>query len=203
MAIAHKTVQQRPSVGTKTPSAWSSASFKPSKPPRARAPARSVGTFIPKLTRTAFEKFGFSTVALLTDWEKIVGAKLAASTSPDRIVWPRPVSDLRNDSASSSPRKGATLHLSVHPAQALDVQYKSALIIDRINAYFGYSAVSALRVVQVAHSRHDANSTRAPLPIANPAHTMNDPVMASIADERLRSALQTLQQGMAARAAAR
>ena len=39
--------------------------------------ARSV-RMVPKITRKVFEKFGFSTATLLTDWAVIVGADLAA-----------------------------------------------------------------------------------------------------------------------------
>jgi hypothetical protein len=36
-------------------------------------PARAVGAFLPRLTRKAFEKYGFSAATLLTDWPAIVG----------------------------------------------------------------------------------------------------------------------------------
>ena len=35
--------------------------------------AKAVGSFVPQLTRKAFEKYGFSTATLLTDWAVIVG----------------------------------------------------------------------------------------------------------------------------------
>src|SRR5215475_533447 len=50
---------------------------------------KAVGSFLPALTRKAFEKYGFSTAALVTDWVRIVGRELAASTAPERLRWPR------------------------------------------------------------------------------------------------------------------
>ena len=38
--------------------------------------------------------------------------------------------------------------LRVEGARALDIQYKRQQILERINAYFGYAAVSDLRLVQ-------------------------------------------------------
>lgn len=160
-----------------------------------RVSARSVGMFVPKLTRTAFEKFGFSTVALITDWAQIVGPTLAQTTTPDRIRWPKTVGQ---DAVGgrTGPRAGATLHLSVEPARALDVQYKSQLIIDRINAYFGYRAVADLRIVQasvMATAVAPAAKSRAQQPVAL------DPVVGTIADDGLRAALERMQQGMISR----
>ena len=40
-------------------------------------PARTVGSYVPKLTRKAFEKYGFSAATLLTDWALIVGEDIA------------------------------------------------------------------------------------------------------------------------------
>ncbi len=42
--------------------------------------ARVVGAFVPGLTRKSFEKYGFSTATLLTDWAIIVGKELAQFT---------------------------------------------------------------------------------------------------------------------------
>lgn len=164
--------------------------------PAGRAGARSVGTFVPKLTRTAFEKFGFSTAALLTDWAQIVGPQLAQTTAPDRIKWPKTV-DQDMAGGRTGPRSGATLHISVEPARALDVQYKTQLIIDRINSYFGYRAVADLRIVQARIAETP------PIPVklraASASAVAPNPVLTSIADAGLRAALERMQQGMLAR----
>lgn len=116
---------------------------------RRRGPqARAVGAFVPKLTGKAFEKYGFSTVALLTDWTTIAGAELATYTMPERLKWPRGVDAYSETPAGERGRPGATLLLRVDGARALDVQYRSAEIIERINAFFGYQAVSQIRFIQ-------------------------------------------------------
>ena len=88
------------------------------------------------------------------------------------------------------------MHLSVEPARALDVQYQTQLIVDRINAYFGYRAVADLRIVQAS-----GVAPQTP-PVVRPKSTIDaapDPVVATIADEGLRVALERMQAGMRAR----
>ena len=164
--------------------------------PQGRLPAKPVGAFMPKLTRTAFEKFGFSTAQLLTDWAQIVGPQLAASTSPDRIKWPKtPGADRSDGESRSGPRSGATLHVRVDPARALDVQYKAALIIDRINGYFGYRAVADIRIVQT-----QVASSQPPLTASKPrGPVIPEPVLATVTDDGLRAALERMQSGLATR----
>ncbi len=53
--------------------------------------ARAVGTYVPKLTHKAFEKYGFAAATLITDWAMIVGKDIAGYTAPERLKWPRGV----------------------------------------------------------------------------------------------------------------
>ena len=103
---------------------------------------KAVGSFVPKLTKKAFEKHGFSTATLLTDWSRIVGEDLGRDTRPERLKWPRVSTD------ADTPQASATLVLRVDPARALDISYKERQIIERINTYFGYRAIAELRIVQ-------------------------------------------------------
>jgi hypothetical protein len=246
-------------------------------PPRAaiafaRQPGRlfgitTVGSFVPGLTKKAFEKYGFSATTLITDWPAIVGPDFARCTAPERLKWPRNVDrgeddDARPMSNGDAPglaqdlaqgltqdlaqglaatqgpgngrggrrqsrhgqlkgRLGATLVLRVEGAHALDVQYRARQIIERINGYFGYAAVAALRVIQApVHARAQAPGlTPAPLsargPVLTPVLTLGaaaprpiprlssapalaaaTPELAGIADAGLRDALARLGAGI-------
>jgi len=118
----------------------------------ARSRARAVGSFVPTLTRKAFEKYGFSTATLLTEWSAIVGAELAAYTLPERLTWPKAGAKGEGtgevSEAGERGRGGAKLVLRVDTARVLDVEYRKHQIIERINAHFGYRAVAELRFVQ-------------------------------------------------------
>ncbi len=163
--------------------------------------ARAVGTYVPKLTHKAFEKYGFAAAALLTDWAVIVGADVAQYTAPERLKWPRGV-DIGGDVEDGAQgRPGATLIVRVDPARALDAQYKAQQIIERINSHFGYRAVGELRILQAPlpeeRARAPSEAPRAPV-TPNTA-----PELAGIADERLRTALANLKSGLTQRAQSR
>jgi hypothetical protein len=147
---------------------------------------KAVGSFLPGLTRKAFEKYGFSTASLLTDWATIVGRELAASTAPERLKWPRAVE--RPDEDAGKGRQGFTLVLRVDGGRSLDVQHGARQIIERINAYFGYAAVAELRIVQAPVGAEGQPSRPAPRASACPlTHEV-----AHIADPGLRDALARL-----------
>ena len=154
-----------------------------SAPRRQHFGAKAVGSFLPALTTKAFQKYGFSTVALITDWPAIVGAELARSAAPERLKWRRLPEGYEDEAgeqpAARSTRPGATLILRVDGARALEVQYQARQIIERINAYFGYAAVSELRLIQApaqmaaSPRSHPAKAPAAPLiqEVAGIAHT--------------------------------
>ena len=156
---------------------------------------KAVGSFLPGLTRKAFEKYGFSTASLVTDWAAIAGAELAAHTAPERLKWPRGGERPEEGAATASKtRQGATLVLRVDGGRALDVQYKARQIIERINAYFGYAAIAELRIVQAPVGGELASARVAARPAAEPlTHEV-----AHIADPGLRSALARLGGGVRA-----
>ncbi len=187
MVQVKKTVQAAPSVARTRQSMPAGGG---------RAGARSVGMFVPRLTRAAFEKFGFSAVQLISEWPQIAGPDLARHTVPHRIVWPRRSGSETEDGSRRRPAPAATLHLRVEPARALEVQYGGALLIDRINAYFGYRAVGEIRLIQVAPSNSGKHSG------AKPAHTSTAPSAApdlGVSDPALAAALQRMRAGLAAR----
>lgn len=151
-------------------------------PPTARfVSVKAVGSFVPTLTKKAFEKFGFSTATLITDWTRIAGAELAAYTIPDKLKWPRgtEAASLADDEGE---RRGATLILRVDPARALDVEYRARQIIDRINAYFGYRAVEVLKLVQApVENRSSSAAQAAPSVATSPSGPSDDPLLAALA----------------------
>jgi hypothetical protein len=163
--------------------------------------ARAVGSFVPKLTRKAMEKYGFSAAALITDWTAIVGCDIAAHAVPQQLKWPRALEVDSEPGAEAAGRPGATLILRVDPARALDVQYKGRQILDRINAYFGYCAVAKLRIVQ-APTEPLARTSRPELPrsvVARAQRPRAHVDLSGIGDDRLRMALERLQKGLGTR----
>jgi hypothetical protein len=155
------------------------------------AKTRSVGEFLPSLMRPAFEKYGFSSAAILTDWAALAGPELAAYTAPERLKWPRQKPG--EDSKGAARQTGATLVLRVVGARALEVEHRRPQIIERLNASFGYRAVAEIRLVQAPMEKRETRPAR-PAPLPQPAAGLEH-----IAEERLRSAIARLAGGIEAR----
>ena len=113
---------------TNKPTAKSSRSW--GKGPRALA------TVLPKVAEPALRKRGFSAVEIITNWREIVGPELAEETAPERLSFPR------------GARSHGTLHITAPGAVALEMQHLEPIILERINTYFGYGAVSRLAMTQ-------------------------------------------------------
>jgi hypothetical protein len=145
---------------------------------------KAVGSFVPRLTAKAFERFGFSTATLITDWPVIAGSEVATYSAPERLKWPRGPGQASDDGEEATSRQGAVLVLRVEPARALDMQYQGRQILERINAYFGYAAVRELRLVQ-APVAHAAPTPRPPSPVPAPLTAE----VQGVADPALRQAL--------------
>jgi hypothetical protein len=161
--------------------------------------AKAVGSLVPNLTRKAFERFGFSTAALLTDWAGIVGRDLARYTAPDRLRWPRGGHDTNGEAGPE--RQSATLVLRVDLGRGIDVQYRARQIIERINAHFGYRAVAEIRIIQAPV---DGALPPPPPAAVRPARKAFDraetaPLVAATADDGLRAALEKMQAGLTRR----
>ncbi len=149
---------------------------------------RAAGSFVPKIAAKAFEKFGFHSAEIMTDWARIIGADIAKYTEPERLKWPRSFSSGETLADGRDARPGGTLILRVDPSRALDVEYKAAEIMDRINRYFGYRAIETLKIIQAPLKKTAniaATATDAPPPT-------DVPVVVSILDDGLKSALTSL-----------
>lgn len=165
--------------------------------------AKTVGTFVPRLTKPAFERYGFSAAALITDWETIIGADIARYTMPERLKWPKRVDWSADEAAEENRgRPGATLVLAVAAGRALDIQYKASQLLERINAYFGYRAIADLRIVQVTAIKPASAIPSVPL-AATKSVTPPQPreELAAIAEPGLKAALERMAQGLVARSA--
>ena len=95
------------------------------------------------ITKAAFARYGFAESDVVANWEAIVGEAFAAVSAPERIKWPR-------GAGEAAQKQGGTLVIRAAPGRALELQYEASRIIARINSFFGYGAVSALKVMQAA-----------------------------------------------------
>src|SRR4051812_40056511 len=82
---------------------------------------------------------GPSIARLKAEWSAVVGAELARVTQPEALLVAR--------------QSGRALKLKVESAMALEIQHRSAQVVERVNAYFGHRFVEEIRLVQgaIAH----------------------------------------------------
>lgn len=155
---------------------------------------RSLSAFLPRLTRKAFQKYGFASAALVTDWSTIVGAEVASYTAPERLKWPRLPEAYADDGPAARTRPGATLVIRVDGGRALELQYRSRQLIERVNAYFGYRAVAELRFLQapVARIRDEQRMEQRVHEPVTPAAAAS-PAVEAVENPALRSALARLE----------
>lgn len=101
-----------------------------------------IGSQVAGLTRELFRKRGFAEGHILANWPDIAGAVIADYSAPERLVYPRRAGEGRG------PAPAATLEIRVDGPIALEIRHLEPQIIERINTYYGYSAVSRLKLTQ-------------------------------------------------------
>ena len=144
---------------------------------------RPLAEVLRKTLGDAFAKQGFASVELVTRWPQIVGAEIAAHSQPEKIQWPR------TPQARNAPEPG-TLLLRVEGPAALEIQHLSDVILERVNQFFGWQAVDAVRLRQAPLSRR---AELRPAPAPDPAAMMRiAAALPEIKDEKLRQALARL-----------
>jgi len=160
---------------------------------------RTVGSLLPKITGKVLAKKGFPNMSLITDWPAIVGPELAQFTCPEKMNWPRPPREEPQDAeALRNPppqrQRGITLKLRVESHGVLEVQYSLEAIIMRINSYFGYRAVTDLRIIQGPVGRSDATNQTGILSAEHIMSKSKKPLadLTKIEDDDLRHALSRL-----------
>ena len=140
-----------------------------------------------KLTKASFARHGFAYGELLARWPDIVGEGLSRHSQPERIKWPR-------GTGETAQKLGGTLVIRAEPGRGLDLQYQSHQIIERINKFYGYGAVTSVKVMQ----SHITSSK----PLKNKDNSLDSATekaletsLEAIADEKLKQALHRLGAG--------
>ncbi len=145
--------------------------------------SRSVAELLPSVGGAAFRRFGFVQSSIVSRWPEIVGSRLAEASAPESIRF------------AAGGKKDGTLTLTVRGAHAPMVQHVIPEIIERVNRFFGYTAVAKVQIRQGAIARQVARpapARPAPAPVE-----MGEGLKA-IVDPELRTVLESLAAGVAA-----
>ena len=104
---------------------------------------KTIGDSLKKINRDISNKYGKIEYLIIAKWPKIVGQFFANHSEPDKISR---IPDGENDTGDVI--YSNYLHINVSPVAAVEFQHFKDKIIDKINSYFGYKAISNIRLKQ-------------------------------------------------------
>jgi hypothetical protein len=147
------------------------------------------GALIAPEVRKVAERLGFSETRLLTAWHEIAGEAVATVTRPLRVSHGRD-------------RMGATLYLACAPGRGPEITMQEPALRQRINAVYGYTAISRIRIDQAAPWQPPVVPVR-PKPAApDPALLATlESHLSAVGDDGLRAALRRLGEAVLGRGA--
>ncbi len=143
-------------------------------------PAKPISDLMPQIGRTAFRRFGFVQSSVVTRWPEIVGEHHSKVCVPEAIRFP------------PGEKEDGILQLVVLPAHAPLIQHVIPEIIERVNRFFGYSAVARVKLRQGAvKPPSDQERAKAP-PSLKPIPMELGDSLRDVGDPELRTVLESL-----------
>jgi hypothetical protein len=153
----------------------------------------SMSGLIGNSVKRAGETRGFAVMRLLTHWTEIVGEDLAKMVHPVNVSYNRD-------------GFGATLTVLTKGAVAPMVQTQLPQIRDRVNACYGYSAISRVRITQTApvgfkegQMTFEGAVAKKPKEISEDVKVEAKTMSGTVGDDGLRNAIEALAQNVLSR----
>lgn len=146
--------------------------------------AAPVGDLAAGILDPVLRKRAGITIGLVQSWEEIVGSRMAETTRPQKIVWPRRAHE-------DEPFEPGTLVIACEGLAALHLQHESGEVISRVNSFLGFAAIGRLKIVQkpVAAAPKQRPALR---DLSREETTRLDGLVRDIEDEGLRQSLTRL-----------
>ncbi len=168
---------------------------RPAMPTSAKALGTEVGALLKPLQTGQGASAKFVSPALLAAWPEIVGERLAGLCLPVQMKTKPKSRSMARSRHKKTGDDGAVLEVRVDPSVRIDLDYGQALLVERINAFFGYQAVGSLKVLDKPMA--PAKPANPVLSAPNFAPTPQAAVQAkeqtmSVQDNTLRAALERL-----------
>ncbi|WP_182084654.1 DciA family protein [Aureimonas sp. ME7] len=167
----------------------------PGRPIRRRG-ARPIGDLVSTLVEPIVARKAGMTLGLISAWPEIVGARLETGCRPEKLTWPKAF-----DGEADPPP--ATLVVACEGAFVLRLQHETQAILQRVDAFFGYHAVSRIKIVQRPVHVEKRNRKPAVKPLTARDRDTIAEVTSRIESTRLRQALERLGETVIGRNAAK
>ncbi len=156
---------------------------------RQRRAAQPVADFVSELLNPVIERRAGMTTDLIGQWEEIAGPRHAACSRPEKLRWPRQASE-------DDPFEPATLVVACDGGHAVFLQHDGAVIIGRINTYFGFSAVSRLQLVQKPVARQETRERPRTTRSLEADGGKIETILSDVDDPKLKAALEKMARGV-------
>jgi len=135
---------------------------------------RAVRSCIQTLVEPVCKRQGFMSASVILDWPKIVGNDFANLCQALKVVFP------------FGKRSDGCLHVQTSSSMAAVLIYEEALILEKINRYYGYQAITKLHAVHKPSTQRNPNSPaprKAPeaLPLTEFKEISYDPLKEALA----------------------
>src|SRR5206468_2767363 len=144
---------------------------------------RSAGELVGAIGDQSFRRFGFVQSSIVSRWGEIVGERYAKASSPESIRFP------------AGKKAGGVLTLLVDGAHAPLIQHLPPLIVERVNRFFGYTAIDRIVFRQ---GKPPAAAARPQRPQLRAVPKDLGEGLREIADPELRACLESLAARIAA-----
>jgi hypothetical protein len=144
-----------------------------------RGGPRPLAQTVRKVAAPLLRRQGFAEADIVLRWAEIVGERLAARSAPERLETPR-----------GAP--GSVLHVRVAPGAGPELQHLTPVVLERINAFFGWRAVDRLRLVQAPLPARLGRKAALEEPLSAETMAALDSAVEGAGDDRLKQALKNL-----------
>jgi hypothetical protein len=161
-------------------------SEKAARKPLSRHGLQSAAAAVSRIAAPMWRKRGFAESRIITDWAAIVGDAIAPYCVPLRIARPQ-----RHGG-------GGALYVRAAGAWAVELHHLSPQILDRVNSFLGFQAVTELKIVQGPVP--SAPQRRRPKPLPPDARHLISEAVSEVPDDGLRDALERLGEALHKRA---
>ncbi len=149
--------------------------------------SRPLADFVQTAIDPVLTRQGFGHSGLVLFWDDIVGEGLAAMSRPVKLQWPV----RQHGRAMENDPVPATLVVRVETGFALELQHLAPVVIERVNAHFGWRCVWRLLLKQGPVAAPPLARHR-PRTLERGAETAAETVVGDVMDEPLRLALTRL-----------
>ncbi|MEO1701231.1 MAG: DciA family protein [Pseudomonadota bacterium] len=129
------------------------------------------------------KRVGMST-ALMAAWPEIAGQDIAAQSRPVKIKWPARASD--------GEFQPGTLIVAANAMAALHLQHETGQIVERVNTFMGYTAITAVKVEQRSVTQAAQKPAGSSRPLAKSDTKRIAEAVRPVENERLQKALKAM-----------